>query len=335
MSNPAYPSAADAAPQRAQVWSRYWATGALHSCASSFGDAYGGAIGGWWQQIFGDLLADERVLDIATGSGALLQLGLRHCPSASVRWDGIDVGQVAPEWLRTLPEAQAQRVRVHPGIRAEALPFADSSFDLVTSQYGIEYSELHQSLAEVHRVLRPRGRLRCVLHHAQARSVVLARAELDHIRWLLAPDGLLQVLQQLCRPFAQSTTAAGREALVGDSGARALRRSFNTLQDQRLLLASGSACPDVLHEASAAIKRVLALAVEQGAPVAEQSALAFMEQLRDSAFRLGDLIEHALAPADIDGLRAGLRNLGFEVRAAELIDGAHLMGWSLQADLAT
>jgi len=322
------------AAQRAQVWSRYWASGARHSCAGSFGATYGGAIGLWWQQVFGDLQADERVLDIATGSGALLQLGLRDCRSAAVNWDGIDVGQVAPEWLQTLPEAQRRRVRIHPGIDAAVLPFAAGRFDLVTSQYGIEYSDMRQSMAEIRRVLRQRGRLRCVLHHASSRSVVLARAELDHIRWLLAPEGLLLVVEQLCAPFAQSTTAAGREALGQDARANGLRGSFNALQDRRLQMAATSVCPDILHEASTAINRVLGLAVEKGAPVAEQAARAFMKVLRDSAFRLSDLIGHALAPADLLDLRDLLRGLGFAVETAELVDGKDLLGWSLQADLA-
>lgn len=322
------------AAQRAQVWSRYWALGARHSCAGSFGDTYGGAIGLWWQQVFSDLRSDERVLDVATGSGALLQLGLRDCLSAAVNWDGIDVGQVAPEWLQSLPEDQRHRVRIHPGIDAATLPFAAGSFDLVTSQYGIEYSDMRQSMAEVRRVLRQRGRLRCVLHHASSRSVVLARAELDHIRWLLEPEGLLRVVERLCAPFAQSTTAAGREALGRDTGANRLRQSFNALQDQRVQMAATSACPDVLHEASTAINRVLGLAVEQGAPVAEQAARDFMEVLRDAAFRLSDLIGHALEPADFPSLRDLLRGLGFAVQTAELIDGKVLLGWSLQADLA-
>lgn len=318
---------------RAQIWTRYWATGARHSCAGSFGDAYGGAIGAWWQQVFSELRADERVLDLATGSGAVLQLGLRHCPSQQVNWQGIDAGQVEPAWMRTLPEAQALRVQIHPGVSAESLPFPATSFDLVTSQFGVEYSDLSQSIAEVRRVLRPRGRLRCILHHADSQSLVLARVELEHIQWLLAPDGLLSVVEQLCLPFSRSTTAQGREALGRDARANQLRQTFNDLQDQRLQLAAASTCPDVLHDASTAINQALALAVEQGAPAGEQALLRFTGLLRDSAFRLSDLIAHSISPSDLLGLKARLVALGFEVRAAEVIDETRLMGWGLQADL--
>ena len=319
--------------QRAQIWSRYWATGARHSCAGSFGDAYGGAIGDWWQQVFGELHADERVLDLATGSGAVLQLGLRHCSSQRVCWDGIDAGEVEPAWLQALPEAQARRVRIHPGVHAESLPFAAASFDLVTSQFGVEYSDLSQSITEVRRVLRPHGRLRCILHHADSQSLVLARVEFEHIQWLLAPEGLLSVVDQLCLPFSRTTTAQGREALGRDTRANQLRQVFNDLQDQRLQLAATSACPDVLHETSTAINQALALAVEQGAPAGEQALGRFGRLLRDSAFRLSDLIAHSLSPADLLGLKARLADLGFEVRTAEVIDGTRLMGWGLQAEV--
>lgn len=321
------------AAQRAQIWSRYWATGARHSCAGSFGDDYGGAIGAWWQQVFGELHADERVLDLATGSGAVLQLGLRHCRSQRVRWEGIDAGQVAPAWLRALPEAQALRVRIHPGVNAESLPFPAASFDLVTSQFGVEYSDLTRSTAEVRRVLRQHGRLRCVLHHTGSQSLVLARAELEHIRWLLAPGGLLSVVEQLCLPFSCTTTAEGREALSRDARANQLRQTFNAMQDHRLQLASTSACPDVLQEASAVINQVLALAVEHGASAGEQALRQFISLLRDSGFRLSDLIAHSLSPSDLLALKSQLTGLGFEVRTAEVIDASRLMGWGLQADL--
>ena len=281
--------------QRADVWSRYWATGAQHSCAGSFGKQYEGAIGRWWQQVFEALRPDGRVLDLATGSGAVLQLALKHCTSQAVRLDGVDVGQVAPTWKEALTADQRTRVQIHAGVSAESLPFSDHAFNLVTSQFGIEYTDLDRSLAEVRRVLRAGGSLRCVLHHANSQSVHLARAEVDHIRWLLAPNGLLETAAQLCEPFSRSITPKGRAELAQSQSANALRQRFNVLQDERTRLASASPCPDVLHEASDAVNKALHAATAQGVLPAQAVAQGFAQSLRDSAFRLSDLIEHAIS----------------------------------------
>ncbi len=97
------------------------------------------------------------VLDVATGTGDLA-LKLRSlAPFARVT--GLDF---SPGMIR-LAEAKAEQrgedIRFITG-DAQALPFADASFDLVTIAYGLRNLELpEQGMSEFHRVLRPAGRL--------------------------------------------------------------------------------------------------------------------------------------------------------------------------------
>lgn len=320
--------------QRSEIWSRYWATGASHSCAGSFGLHYGGAIGAWWRQVFEGLQADERVLDLATGSGAVLQLALKFCTSQDVQLRGVDAGKVVPAWLTSLEPRQGARVRIDLGVRTENLPFADQSYELVTSQFGIEYTDLRRSLAEVRRVLCPGGSLRCVLHHVNSQSVQLARVEVDHIRWLLATGGLLDVVEQLCEPFAQAATPQGRAALSQSHSANLLRERFNQLQDERTQRVHASICPDVLNEASNAVGQIFRTATEQGAAAARTRVQALAQTWRDSEFRLCELIEHALTNQLLQDLVLQLQSQGFDTSAGPLTDAGRLMGWWLRADLS-
>jgi Methyltransferase domain len=319
--------------RRSEVWSRYWALGARHSCGGSFGDAYGGAIGGWWQQLFQALPAGSRVLDLATGSGAVLQLGLAHTRFADIRLEGVDLMHAAPPWLRQLPPAQQARVHLHQGVGTEQLPFADGSFDLVTSQFGLEYTRLPQTLTEARRVLRAGGALRAVLHHSLARPLVLARHELAHIAWLLQPSGLLDVASRMTEPLARAATPQGRASLAHDAGANALRQAFNTLQDERIARARTQPCPDVLHELQPVLARLFQQATEQGAAAGRQVAEQHVQSLHDTAFRLQDLLDHALTPETLAEVQQQLQGLGFAVRTGELRDSAQPMGWTLEADL--
>ena len=96
---------------------------------------------------------DARLLDVATGSGNVA-LDAAH---AGARVVGLDL---VPELL-DVAHARAQAAGVdiewvHGD--AESLPFADGSFDSVTSVFGVQFAPRHQLAAdELVRVCRPGG----------------------------------------------------------------------------------------------------------------------------------------------------------------------------------
>lgn len=317
---------------RRDVWSRYWRHGAAHSCQGSFGDRYQGSIGAWWRAVFEPLQSPVRLLDLATGSGAVLRLAVEQCRHEKSTFHGADLGLTESSWFGSQVVGGNSRVHFHPGVRNEALPFDDASFDLITSQYGLEYSDLDRATAELRRVLKPAGAVRLVLHHADAVAARLARTELELMAWLKQPSGLLEVAQGMFEPLSRAGTAAGRASLQHDRHANQLRRLFNSLQDERHSLAATSACPDVLHEASDAIGQSFSLAQNSGLDVTHTHWTEYRQELDDSQFRLQELVACALQPSALFALAARLEALGLRVSSGELTDGAHLMGWWLKAD---
>jgi ubiquinone/menaquinone biosynthesis C-methylase UbiE len=106
-----------------------------------------------------------RVLEVATGSGEMFRR------IAGVNPGGLTCGvDLAPNMA-----ARTQRVarRLIPGVRAHcsavdarSMPFPDGSFDAVVCCYLLELmggADIVRALGEMHRVLRPRGRLALVL----------------------------------------------------------------------------------------------------------------------------------------------------------------------------
>lgn len=103
-----------------------------------------------------DLEPDARVLDVATGTGAVAFELLRQHNCSVVGIDrSSEMLAVARE--RVAARGLASKVELHKG-RAEALPFADASFDALTVTYLLRYvDDPAATVRELARVVRPGG----------------------------------------------------------------------------------------------------------------------------------------------------------------------------------
>ncbi|MGH2914004.1 MAG: class I SAM-dependent methyltransferase [Solirubrobacteraceae bacterium] len=98
--------------------------------------------------------ADERLLDLATGTAAVLRLLVDRGPREAVGIDG------SARMLGAAPALPRGWRLVHA--EATALPFPNGSFDVVTGAYLLHLlcpARRRAVLAEAARVLRPAGRL--------------------------------------------------------------------------------------------------------------------------------------------------------------------------------
>lgn len=315
----------DALQTRQQVWTRYWSSGASHSCGTSYGEHYGGAIAAFWRKVHDDTPAGSRLLDVATGSGAIPRLWRSWRTSDT--WDAVDLAAEAPPWVA---EAGAG-LRFHTAVRAEALPFPSASFDLVTSQYGLEYCDLAAAASELLRVRAPRGGVALVLHHARSRPVTLARMELSHLDWALGPDGLISACADMIGPAAEAATPQGRERLARDPSAEAARLRFNAAQAALRARAGALDGADVLGEIQDACGAWLQMAMRQGATRARSGLASWTSALADHRWRLEELCTHALDDATIQALVAQMASSGLDTDLGTLQEGPHLMGWTLRA----
>ena len=102
-----------------------------------------------------DLRADERVLDVAAGTGHMTLACARRFAQVT-----------STDYVEALLEKGRERVRAD-GLSAsfkvadaENLPFEDDAFDVVVSTFGVMFApDQERAAAEMLRVLRPGGRI--------------------------------------------------------------------------------------------------------------------------------------------------------------------------------
>lgn len=102
-----------------------------------------------------DLRAGQRVLDVAAGNG-------NAAIAAARRWCDVTASDYVPALLKSAMErAQAERLPLRCEIAdAEALPYEDGSFDVVTSTFGAMFTPDHRKPAsEMLRVCRSLGKI--------------------------------------------------------------------------------------------------------------------------------------------------------------------------------
>jgi ubiquinone/menaquinone biosynthesis C-methylase UbiE len=161
---------------------------------SVFGQAYGGPAPENYQRYFvpviggpfaADLIADaalrpdERVLDVACGTGVVARLAAERVgPSGTVA--ALDVNPAMLSTARSIPSSGAAIQWYETS--AEAMPLLDGAFDVVLCQMGLQFvADKKAAIREIRRVLVPRGR---VLASAPARSAffdVLDEALARHV----------------------------------------------------------------------------------------------------------------------------------------------------------
>lgn len=165
-----------------------------------------------------DVRSTERVLDVATGSGnAALAAARRGCEVV-----GVDYVPALLERARRRAEAEGLAIDFQDG-DAEALPFADGSFDVVSSVFGSMFApDQEKTASELARVVRSGGRIGIVAHTPDGFIGNLFKVIGKHVP---PPAGLRS-------PIQWGTEARLRELFIGQIADITVEKRFYTFRDR-------------------------------------------------------------------------------------------------------
>lgn len=311
-------------------WSRFWDQGYITTLGDTKPRNYDGVVREFWHEKFAELPQRARILDIATGNGAIATIAAE----AGIALDkdffvaATDLADIQVELIGDERTKQArQSIVFYSRTPCEQQPFDDDSFEMVTSQFGFEYSDIDRTLAEIRRVLVPGGRFVALSHHIDSSLADESRGELaiysaaiDELDLLGETRKIFEALGDI--PDAPGPVGAGNEAYAAQ--AEVLNRKVREFQerfgdDERSQIIVGT-----IGFIARTAKQTTA--GERFAALDKASA-----DFRDHRERLLDMVAAALDPEAIDELAARAREAGFEsVHCLKFYAGDNRLGaWQI------
>lgn len=288
-------------------WARYWRNPYITTFGNVFPSNYDGSFLEFWRtQLQGEL---HDVVDIACGNGALTWIADQclNRDGGAVSITGVDSAAIDPFGALGRNPAATPRVRFLGDTPVEAMPFAAASIDLAISQFGLEYTDVEASVPEIARILRPSGRLACVLHHRESRIIRNAASQLADIEAVL--DLAIDMHALAFLELGRRTADAAARARSAEFRARAARLA--QLTDQVRAIVRGYKAASPIHLYMERITGVFAsgTGVSIGDPAARIAGAR--EQLGAQARRLRHMQSAALDAPGVAVLAERVCQAGF------------------------
>lgn len=151
--------------QSSKVWDDYWQYQTTsNSFASEYGDGEGpyGVVARAWLDAFANILPQHTILDLGSGSGALLNLLSTKVPDIEFgKWINVDYANVKP---------LATAANTVEWVKADftALNIDSGAMDHVFSMFGFEYANAKKACSELIRVLKGDGIATLMCHHPES-----------------------------------------------------------------------------------------------------------------------------------------------------------------------
>lgn len=318
-------------------WSQFWNRDSVTTFVRPFDGNYDGEFADFWNAQFARLADGARIVDLATGNGAIALLAQQYAVDHGKTFEilGIDYAQIDPasvlaahEQLQPLLPA----IEFRGGVRIEASGLDDDHVDLLTSQYGFEYADTDKAVAEAWRVLKAGGRMALIVHHDGSTVVEHAREGLDQVQFCLNKEEIDKRVVALVKTIGTAATVEERQALKENPKGESLRKKLNASLARIKQRSRRYRDPDGFM--GVMVPNMLKVFSDYK----EADVRKKLKHVRDvrvvfDAYRerMADLAGAALTLAQLDALIARLEATGFVVEKRGLLHyNGDLMGWTLE-----
>ncbi len=294
---------------RFYVWDDYWQSERVHSFGVDPNSDVAGAFQRHWNGIAGVLPSGAAVLDLACGNGAA---GLAIARAALANGTAIGITAIddaaidPPRYLSEYADI-LNTIAFRPRTSMELLPLEDGAVDAVVSQFGIEYGNIPQAVAEAARVLKPNGLFSILALSVQTAAVQSASSCLKQARYLLHEAPLFEDALRIIQGFHEGPSETRDQKMREELG------QFNGKVEKTVIRF------DVkdIEVVSAIITCLNDVFIERNSKSLDEQLMtiqAVRTKLAHYAARCRATIKAAVGDTRLELLKAALLKSGLEVR---------------------
>lgn len=313
--------------QTSKSWDKYW-QGTGDAGALTSGGVSHPAIRTFWIEFFSaakQSYVNPQILDIASGNGAVIECALEAFDNIPNELTSLDVSEAAINNIYSrFPKVK--------GIVANAnsIPIESGSFEIVTSQYGLEYAG-HEAILEAARLVANNGLLTLLMHCDSGSIHLECQQSLKAIQRTQS-SGFIQLAIDMFDAGFKSVRGADRQSY--DQAAKKLAPAIAELES--IMRQYGS------HVAGDTISRLYndVGQIHQRIQHYEPSdVLTWLNNMNTelSAYseRMSSMSLSAISNSKFDQIKDNLKEYGFSIQTADklFVPGNELpMAWVLIAN---
>ena len=309
----------------AQDWNKYWQGAGLAGAYSDGGVSHP-AIASYWATLFAKLAEGNpsyRLLDVATGNGAVLETAVELLGD-NLAASCVDISDAAIAHV-------TERFPGVTGLTADAadLPLDDATFDLVVSQFGVEYAGI-DAIGEAARLVANDGMLVLLMHSTDGLIHKECARNLAAIERLIETDFV-----PLAERFFQTGFAAvrGDDRSVYEAAGKALAPAIASVE--AIMQEYGE---DITGGTIAQLYTDVARIHEKIASYDPDEVLSWIRamanELDSYRGRMASMNAAALTEDAFRTAVASIESSGFDVQVADALYGpesSDALGWLLTA----
>lgn len=311
-----------------EQWETFYRGGMVATCPTSADGGYDLEVRDAWVAFFSTLPDGARILDVGTGNGAVAMIAAETALATERTWEihATDLARINP--MRDVPDAARRLagIKFHPDVATEHLPFEAESFDAVSGQYALEYTDIPAALAEIHRVMKPGGNAQFIVHHANSILVKRAQLSLEDGELVL---GQTKIFRRLHKLVTMENAVPGTTERVTAELREAIQVLKTALRTRQQLMGPGAG--RTLSVTLDAVQKLLEARKVMRPDVAGLDVDKVEANVRASVRRLNDLMEHARSEHDMQNIEIAAAASGFVQieRLPQFHGGVNLVGWQL------
>jgi len=314
------------ASQIADSWDTYWhGTGDVGAYSS--GGVNHPLILAFWDAFFTDVKQNYsavKIIDIASGNGAVVERALAAFTEQYAEITCIDVSEAAISNIR-------DRFPQVDGIVTDArkIPLDSGGYDIVTSQFGVEYAGI-EAINEAARMVAQGGQLTLMLHNQQSSIHQECEESLDAIARLQSSQFIPSAIEMFDAGFK---AVRGADRGPYEAAAKKLAPAISALEDimrQYGPQVAGDTISRLYNDVGQIHQKI-----QHYEPAEILDWLHRMDGELDAyAGRMSSMSESAIDSETFDSICESLRDQGFTVELAEPLkttDQDQILAWVLFA----